>query len=102
MVSWRDDRARIRQALIDLCWERGFASLTLADVLDRAQVDEPAFHRHFADLEDCFFQVYRAELERFRQERTAASIGFIAWRDCLRAPPTPCIASLRPTRRSAT
>lgn len=85
MVSWGDDRARIRQALIDLCWERGFASLTLPDLLARAEVDEPAFHRHFADLEDCFFQVYRGELERFRLEKTAASIGFIAWRDRLRA-----------------
>jgi AcrR family transcriptional regulator len=85
MVSWGDDRARIRRALIDLCWERGFASLTLNDLLERAEVDEATFLRFFADAEDCFFQVYRAELERFRQERTAASIGFIAWRDRLRA-----------------
>jgi AcrR family transcriptional regulator len=85
MVSRGDDRARIRQALIDLCWERGFASLTLPDLLDRADVDGPAFERHFADLSDCFFQVYRGELERFRRERTALSIGFIAWRDRLRA-----------------
>src|SRR4051794_32340468 len=85
MVSRRDDRARIRQALIDLCWERGFASLALDDLIVEAQVDEQAFHRYFADVEDCFFQVYRGELERFRVERTAASIGLIAWRDRLRA-----------------
>lgn len=85
MVSWGDDRARIRQALIDLCWERGFASLTLDDLLERAAVDEPTFHRYFADPEDCFFEVYKGELERFRRERTVASIGFVAWPDRLRA-----------------
>ncbi len=85
MVSWRDDRARIRRALIDLCWERGFAFLVLPDLLERAEVDEATFHRYFADAEDCFFQVYRGELERFRVEKTAASVGFIAWRDRLRA-----------------
>jgi AcrR family transcriptional regulator len=85
MVSWGDDRARIRQALIDLCWERGFASLTLDDLLARAEVDEPTFHRYFADPEDCFFQVYSGELERFRRERLAAAAGFVTWRDRLRA-----------------
>src|ERR1700754_5268864 len=85
MVSWGDDRARIRQSLIDLCWERGFASLTLDDLLTRAEVDEATFHRYFADPEDCFFQVYKGELERFRHERTVASIGFVVWRDRLRA-----------------
>lgn len=85
MVSRGDDRARIRQALIDLCFERGFAALELPELLDRADVDAEVFHRHYADLEDCFFAVYSGELERFRRERDAATAGWISWRDRLRA-----------------
>ena len=85
MVSGGDDRARIRRALIDLCWERGLAATTLPDLLARADVDEPGFHRYFKDLEDCFFQIYSGELERFRREIRAARIGWTTWADRLRA-----------------
>jgi len=85
MVSGRDDRARIRRALIDLCWERGLAATSLPDLLARAGSDEETFHRYFSDLEDCFFQVYSGELERFRREKAAAAAGWISWRDRLRA-----------------
>lgn len=85
MVSGGDDHARIRQALIDLCYDRGFAELRLNDVLTHADVDEATFRRDYADLEDCFFQVYSGELERFRRETEAARAGLVAWRDRLRA-----------------
>ncbi len=85
MGSAGDDRARIRQALIDLSYERGFATLELADLLAAAAVDEGTFHRYYADLEDCFFQVYSGELERFRRETAAARAGLPSWRDRLRA-----------------
>jgi AcrR family transcriptional regulator len=85
MVSGGDDRARIRRALIDLCYEQGLPATALPDLLARAGVDEETFHRHFADLEDCFFQVYREELERFRRESAAARARWVSWRDRLRA-----------------
>lgn len=85
MVSGGDDRARIRRALVDLCYERGLAETTLPDLLERAGVDEQTFHSHFTDLEDCFFQVYSGELERFRREVAAARAGWVTWRDRLRA-----------------
>lgn len=85
MVPAGDDRARIRQALIDLSYERGFANLGLAELLAAADVDEQAFHRHYTDLEDCFFHVYSGELERFRRETAAARADYASWRDRLRA-----------------
>jgi AcrR family transcriptional regulator len=85
MVSGADDRARIRRALIDLCYERGLVATTLPELLARAGVDEKSFHLHYADLEDCFFQVYSGELERFRREIVAARAGWTSWRDRLRA-----------------
>ncbi len=85
MVPGGDDGTRIRQALIDLCYERGLESLRLAELLERAAVDEPTFHRFHADLEDCFFAVYSGELARFRREIAAARAGFDSWQDRLRA-----------------
>lgn len=77
-------RTRIRQALLDLCFERGFAALSLEDLLERAEVDYPTFGRHYADLEDCFFQVYAEELETFRHSAARARARADSWRERVR------------------
>ena len=46
-----------RTALIDLCFERGFAAVTVEALCHRAGLDRPAFESLYADLEDCFFQI---------------------------------------------
>jgi AcrR family transcriptional regulator len=79
------ERARIRDAFVDLCFERGYAGTTLPRLLERAEVNEAAFDRHFDSLDDCFFQICRAELERYREEAAAAQAGLETWRDRLRA-----------------
>lgn len=50
-------RERIVRALTELCSERGFRGFDLEAVLARAGLEESAFYRHFADLEDCFCEV---------------------------------------------
>jgi AcrR family transcriptional regulator len=83
----RSDQRRhagIRQALVDLCFERGFTALTLEELLARAGVDRAAFERHYADLEDCFFQTYAEELEGFRQRAARARARVSSWRDRVR------------------
>jgi AcrR family transcriptional regulator len=52
--SQADERVRILDAFIEVVAERGYKQATLDEVLDRAEVDQPAFHRHFADMEGCF------------------------------------------------
>jgi AcrR family transcriptional regulator len=79
------ERERIREAFVDLCFEQGYETTTVPMLLERAGVDEAAFKRHFESLEDCFFQVYRAELERYRREAAAARDGIDSWRDHVRA-----------------
>jgi AcrR family transcriptional regulator len=44
-------RTRLLQATIELGTERGFASLTLADIVGRAGVARVTFYEHFADKE---------------------------------------------------
>jgi len=74
-----------RAALIDLCFERGFSSLTVEQLCRRAGLGHAAFWHLYADLEDCFFQTCRAELLRYRRRAAASRAGLGEWRHRLRA-----------------
>jgi AcrR family transcriptional regulator len=83
--SRSDERVRLRSALIDLCFERGYQALALEDLLLCAGVDADAFGRHFADLEDCFCQVYAEERDLILERIVAACADLSDWRDRVRA-----------------
>ena len=86
MPSRPSPRARLHQALLDLCFERGFKRLELGELLARAGVDRATFAREFADLEDCFFAVFKAEVDRCRRQAAAiADHQPRAWRERVRA-----------------
>jgi AcrR family transcriptional regulator len=74
-------RARIRQALLDLCFERGFTAIGLDDLLERAEVDHPAFERHYGDLENCLYLTYAEALEGFRRRAARARARAGSWRE---------------------
>jgi AcrR family transcriptional regulator len=74
----------LHSAIIDLCFERGFAHLTIADLCRRGGVTPATFRRHYTDLEDCFFDVCRTELRRYRRRATVARAGLGDWRARLR------------------
>lgn len=74
-------RARLHDALLDLCFERGFTHVDLTALLTRAALDRPTFEREFADLEDCFFEVFRAEIENYRGPLLSLPTG---WRERVR------------------
>ena len=81
----RAERVRLHDALIDLCYERGFRGLSVEDLCRRAGVERSVFEREYADLEDCFCQVY-FEIRKDFFARLAESIVVLhAWRDRLRA-----------------
>src|SRR6478609_7827989 len=79
------ERARIREALLDLCFERGYRQLDLAALLERAKVDEAAFERHFGDLEDCFCVVYQEIRDELFDRFAHAIADEHTWRDRIRA-----------------
>lgn len=81
----RDERDRLHGALVDFCFERGFRNVELWALFDRAGLDRAAFDRHFADLEDCFFKVFEAEVDRYRREYAPAAEEFSDWRERVRA-----------------
>jgi AcrR family transcriptional regulator len=51
-------RSRLLQATVELGAERGFASLTLTDIVGRAGVARSTFYEHFADKEQCFLEAF--------------------------------------------
>jgi AcrR family transcriptional regulator len=60
-------RALIQQAFGDLLAEKGFQSITVQDITQRAEVNRATFYAHFPDkfalLESHIQKVFRAELE---------------------------------------
>jgi AcrR family transcriptional regulator len=85
MPSQPSPRVRLHQALFDLCLERGFKQIELGELLDRAEVDRATFDREFADLEDCFFAVFKLEIDRYRRQAVALSDQPGSWRERVRA-----------------
>lgn len=79
------ERELIQRALIALCTERSYAEVELADVLRRAAIDEPAFHCHFTDLEDCFCSFYEEMRDEFMVRVGKAFAGAEGWRNQIRA-----------------
>jgi AcrR family transcriptional regulator len=51
-------RTRLLQATVDVGTERGFASLTLTDIVGRAGVARSTFYEHFADKQQCFLEAF--------------------------------------------
>jgi AcrR family transcriptional regulator len=45
------------RAMADAVAEKGFAWVTVADVISRARVSRETFYEHFSDKEDCFIAV---------------------------------------------
>jgi AcrR family transcriptional regulator len=79
------NRDPLHEALIDLCFERGFHSLTEADLCRRAAVSAEQLRSRHETLEDCFYQAYAAEFARYRRQAAAAREGLTEWRSRLRA-----------------
>ena len=80
-----DDRTRLREALLDLSLRQGYPDFDLDALLERAEVDLDGFHRHFADLEDCFCAVLAGIYEEFFAYAQQAVAGVGGWRDRIRA-----------------
>lgn len=95
------EAACLREALLDLCAERGYAALELPELLDRAQLDQPAFERHYADLDACFTAVLGEVYGEFFADAQKAVAGERGWRDRMRATAYALLRFLRRDERVA-
>src|SRR5258707_4599092 len=57
-------RTRLARATIELGTERGFASLTLTDIVGRAGVARSTFYEYFDDKQQCFLEAYDYAADR--------------------------------------
>lgn len=92
---------RLREALLDLCAEQGYAELRLEDVLERAGVDASEFHRRYADLNSYFTVVLAQAYGEFFDRAQQAVAGQTGWRDRMRATAYALLRFLRADERVA-
>lgn len=65
-----EEQRLLLDAAFDALRERGYAALTVGDVLGRAGLSTRSFYRHFASKDDLLRAVFRHDAERF-----AANVG---------------------------
>lgn len=68
MTDRRVQRTRelLQNALIDLISERGYDSLTIQDIVDRANMGRTTFYLHFNSKEDLFVSCHEAIISQFQ------------------------------------
>lgn len=65
-------RGRVLDAMTQAVAERGYLSLTVADVVLRAGVSRKTFYTYFADRQACFLAAYEEGMRSMRSEMTQA------------------------------
>ncbi len=88
------ERARIVAALIEIAAERGYGETTIEAVLERAELDRPAFDRHFRGKYDLFLSAWQELNEECLETMVRAYESREEWPDRLRAVAYQVIAGL--------
>ena len=61
-------RRLLHEALVSLILEKGYADITVQDILDRANVGRSTFYAHFRDKEDLLLSGFDRLVEEFQME----------------------------------
>jgi AcrR family transcriptional regulator len=101
MTDRAEEEHRVREALLDLCVERGYKKLKLSQLLERAELDQAAFHRHYADLDACFAAILGEIYAEFFARAQDAVADQSGWRDRMRATAYALLRYLRADERVA-
>jgi AcrR family transcriptional regulator len=72
--------ARIHRATIEIVAEGGYRTLTVRDLVRRAEVSTRAFYEHFSGKEDCFLDAYDKLARRAMRRLVASQSGGWEWR----------------------
>jgi len=99
-LSEREEQ-RLREALLDLCAERGYAGLELGELLRRAGVEEQDFRSLYPDLDAYFAALLGQIYGEFFVFAQAAVEGKEGWRDRMRATAYSLLRFLRRDERVA-
>ena len=75
-----DARGRLLRGLALAIVDKGYAAVTIADVVRHARVSKRTFYEHFADKEDCFLALYGAVSDHLLSVIDASAGGHAPWR----------------------
>ena len=74
-----DHRLRIIGAMAALLAERGYSTVTIADIARQAHVSKRTFYEHFADKDACFVACYETLSNMVLQSIVDAMTGDLPW-----------------------
>ncbi|GAA2786325.1 TetR/AcrR family transcriptional regulator [Saccharopolyspora taberi] len=79
-------RARILVAFLETTAEKGYASVTIGDIVERASTSREAFYRQFATKQACFLAAFRegAEVPLSQVTGPLREVPYTDWRTGLR------------------
>jgi AcrR family transcriptional regulator len=63
----RRTRDRLREALVSLTREKGYAAVRVADLLERADVGRATFYAHYRDKEDLLIGLFLEMIDHFER-----------------------------------
>ena len=78
-------RARLLEALGSAAAAKGYAAVTIDDIVRGAGVSKKTFYEHFADKEECFLAAYEAASEELLLRVTEAQVSHQDWVERARA-----------------
>lgn len=70
-----DHRARLLDAITDAVTEKGYAQVTIADIVRHARVSKRTFYENFVDKEACFLAAYSAMSDQLLTRIAAAAMA---------------------------
>jgi AcrR family transcriptional regulator len=97
----KEERLRLREALLDLCAEVGYEQLQLNDLLERAAISGEDFQRSYAGLDALFAAVLGEIYDEFFARAQVAVEGVVGWRDRMRTTAYVLLRFLRADERVA-
>jgi AcrR family transcriptional regulator len=77
-------RDRLLGGVIRAVVEKGYAAVTIADIVREAHASKRTFYEHFADKEDCFLTAYRSVSELLLRLALTAAEGDAPVRERIR------------------
>ena len=72
-------RDRLLYAVTDAVARKGYAAVTLTDIVERASVSRRTFYEHFTDKEECFLAAYDAGAGALFERVVAAGAEAVGW-----------------------
>lgn len=76
---------RLQLALLELCFERGYAQIQVEDVCERAGLPRADFDACYASLEDCYCIRFSAMSYELSMDIASAVLAASSWREQIRA-----------------